>query len=225
MNEYDLSEINPMHPDTAGSPTHVIIFCIRFVAGDTFQPIGGLLTYKYKDQSIILAECLKAYINDLWKLGLYVVGTVSPPFECFKGMLSHLVDVGDVNTFSGCLVYSVTPIKEIVHIYDIQFLLIKLQNLFKEGDIKFVELSKEHRASWNDISLVLNLSKEFKILSNYLLDNKDVSRRVHIFTQQIFEQLLEMEAQGVITLSYLSDNPKLCQVLANRQSYPDIGTY
>lgn len=93
MNEYDLSEINPMHPNTTDSPTHIIIFCIRFVADDLFQPIGGLLIYKCKDQSVILSECLKAYINDLWKLGLHVVGTVSPPFESFKGMLSHLVDV------------------------------------------------------------------------------------------------------------------------------------
>lgn len=104
--------------------------------------------------------------------------------------------VKDFNTYSGSLVYSVAPINEIVHIYDIQFLLIKLQNLFKEGDIKFAEGSREYKASWSDISLVLNLSSEFKILSDYLSDNKDVSRRVHIFTQQIFEQLLELEAQS-----------------------------
>lgn len=105
--------------------------------------------------------------------------------------------VKDFKTYSDCLVYSVPPIKEIVHIYDIQFLLIKLQNLFKEGDVKFEEGAREYKACWNDISLVLNLSSEFKILSNYLSDNKDVSRRVHIFTQQIFEQLLELEAQGM----------------------------
>ncbi|KAJ8950500.1 hypothetical protein NQ318_015244 [Aromia moschata] len=40
---------------------------------------------------------------------------------------------------------------------------------------------------------------EFKIISNYLTDNKDVSRRVHIFTQQIFEQFLEMEAEGILS--------------------------
>lgn len=93
MNEYELSEINPFHPKTADSPTHIIIFCIRFLSDGLFQPIGALMIYKYENQSKILAECVKAYINDLWKIGLYVVGTVSPPFETFKGILCHLVDV------------------------------------------------------------------------------------------------------------------------------------
>ncbi|KAJ8950501.1 hypothetical protein NQ318_015245 [Aromia moschata] len=92
MNEYCLNDINPVHPNNEESPTHVIIFCVRFIADDTFQPIGGLLIYKQEDQSVLLAECLKAYINDLWKLGLYVVATVSPPFETFKGIINNLVD-------------------------------------------------------------------------------------------------------------------------------------
>lgn len=93
MNEYELSEINPQHPINSDSPTHIIIFCIRFIADDIFQPIGGLLIYKSEDQSAILAECVKAYINDLWKLNLYVVATVSPPLDTFRGILSHLSGV------------------------------------------------------------------------------------------------------------------------------------
>lgn len=93
MNEYDLTEINPAHPISPESPTHIIMFCIRFLSDGIFQPIGALMIYKYENQSKILAECVKAYINDLWKVGLYVVATVSPPFETFKSILSHLVNV------------------------------------------------------------------------------------------------------------------------------------
>nr|CAH7768502.1 unnamed protein product [Callosobruchus chinensis] len=36
MNEYAIKDINPTHPDTPDSPTHVIIFCIRFITGELF---------------------------------------------------------------------------------------------------------------------------------------------------------------------------------------------
>lgn len=97
MNEYDLCEINPSHPKNADAPTHIIMFCIRFLSDSLFQPIGALMIYKYENQSKILAECLKAYINDLWKLGLYVVATVSPPFETFKSIFGCLIEVNILN--------------------------------------------------------------------------------------------------------------------------------
>lgn len=111
MNEYEIPEINPSHPNTEDSPTHIIIFCIRFLSDSTFQPIGALMIYKYENQSKILAECVKAYINDLWKIGLYVVATVSPPFETFKGILGHLAKVSlvirNVCFFNGNLLHPV----------------------------------------------------------------------------------------------------------------------
>lgn len=93
MNEYNISELNPTHPYHPDAPTHIIIFCIRFISDDMFQPVGALMTYKCQDQSYILAQCVKAYIFDLWKLGLYVIATVSPPSETFKRIVSHLADV------------------------------------------------------------------------------------------------------------------------------------
>lgn len=96
--------------------------------------------------------------------------------------------------------YSVAPFKEIIHIYDVQFLLIKLQNLFKESDIQFEEgflnSKRQYQASWADISYVLTSSKEFKLLSEYFTLNKEIPRRVHIFSEQIYAQLMEAEAQG-----------------------------
>lgn len=93
MNEYELNKINPTHPKNSDSPSHVVLFCIRFIADDIFQPIGGMLIYKHVDQSAVLAECIKAYINDLWKLNLHVVATVSPPLKIFKDILGHLIKV------------------------------------------------------------------------------------------------------------------------------------
>lgn len=114
----------------------------------------------------------------------------------------------DFSTYSGVISYSVTPFKEIIHIYDIQFLLIKLQNLFKESDIRFEEESlhdkRVYRASWADVSFVLNLSAEFKMISDYFSHDKEVSRRVHIFTDQIYSQLLDAESQGKCFYYFLS---------------------
>lgn len=104
MNEYELSDINPTHPQTDESPTHIIMFCIRFLSDGLFQPIGALLIYKYENQSKILAECLKAYINDLWKIGLYVMATVSPPFETFKSIMCHLAGVS-IKSKTNCILY------------------------------------------------------------------------------------------------------------------------
>lgn len=93
------------------------------------------------------------------------------------------------------------PFKEIIHIYDVQFLLIKLQNLFKESDIRFEESylnqKRYYQASWLDIDYVLTSSKEFKLLSEYFTFNKEVPRRVHIFSEQIYVQLMEAESQGM----------------------------
>lgn len=94
------------------------------------------------------------------------------------------------------ITYSVAPFKEIIHIYDVQFLLIKLQNLFKESDICFEEDKHYYQASWKDIAYVMTSSKEFKLLSEYFTLNKEIPRRIHIFTEQIYAQLMEAEAQG-----------------------------
>nr|CAH7768501.1 unnamed protein product [Callosobruchus chinensis] len=202
MNEYAIKDINPTHPDTPDSPTHVIIFCIRFITADICQPIGGLLIYRDENQSVLLAECLKAYINDLWKLGLYVMATVSPPFETFKTMLSHIVQVEDFDNYAGALSYSVAPIKEIVHVYDIQFLLIKLQSLLRYGDIKFeekcVDDTRVYRASWSDVKVLSSYSVEYRMLDEYMKQTREVSRRVHVFTRQIYQQLSEAEAKGLL---------------------------
>ncbi|VEN63787.1 unnamed protein product [Callosobruchus maculatus] len=202
MNEYAIRDINPTHPDTPDSPTHVIIFCIRFIAADVCQPIGGLLIYRDENQSALLAECLKAYINDLWKLGLYVMATVSPPFETFKKMFSHLVQVEDFDSYSGALSYSVAPIKEIVHVYDIQFLLVKLQSLLREGDIRFEEKclddTRVYRASWSDVKVLSSYSVEYRMLDEYMKQTREVSRRVHVFTHQVYQQLSEAEAKGLL---------------------------
>lgn len=113
--------------------------------------------------------------------------------------------------YSGVISYSVIPFKEIIHIYDFQFLLIKLQNLFQEGDICFQEdcLSEKryYRASWQDISYVLSNSDELKGLSEHFMTNKEIPRRIHIFSEQIYAQLMEAEAQGKnVLLSSLFTN-------------------
>ncbi|CAH1963424.1 unnamed protein product [Acanthoscelides obtectus] len=203
MNEYAIRDINPTHPDSPDSPTHVIVFCIRLITADVCQPIGGLLIYRDEDQSYLLAECLKAYINDLWKLGLFVMATVSPPFETFKKMFSHIVPVDCSATDSGPLSYSVAPIKEIVHIYDIQFLLIKLQNLLREGDIRFEEKCLDdrrvYRASWSDVRVLSSYSVEYRMLDEIMKQTREVSRRVHVFTHPIYQQLTEAEAKGLLS--------------------------
>nr|XP_023026656.1 uncharacterized protein LOC111514632 [Leptinotarsa decemlineata]XP_023026657.1 uncharacterized protein LOC111514632 [Leptinotarsa decemlineata]XP_023026658.1 uncharacterized protein LOC111514632 [Leptinotarsa decemlineata] len=214
MNEYPMNEINPEHPNTPESPTDVIIFCIRFIAENIFQPIGGLLVYKHLDQSAILAECVKAYITDLWKLGLFVVATVSPAFKVFKAIMSCIADIEDLDTHSSIISYSVHPLKEIIHIYDIQFLLIKLQTLFKEGDVRFedenVNGKEIFQASWKDMTKVFSMYPEYKMLAEFLANDEPVSRRVHIFTQQIYDHFLDAERQDV-----LSSNAKGSAVLLN----------
>nr|CAI5832491.1 unnamed protein product [Callosobruchus analis] len=202
MNEYAIRDINPTHPDTTDAPTHVIIFSIRLITADVCQPIGGLLIYRDQDQSVLLAECLKAYINDLWKLGLYVMATVSPPFETFKKMFSHIVQVEDFDSYSGALTYSVAPIEEIVHVYDIQFLLIKLQNLLREGDVRFEEKclddTRVYRASWSDVKVLSSCSEEYKVLTEHMRQTREVSRHIHVFTHKIYQQLCEAEAKGLL---------------------------
>ncbi|KAG5878638.1 hypothetical protein JTB14_008678 [Gonioctena quinquepunctata] len=203
MNGYALNKINPAHPNTSDSPTHVIIFCIRLIADDIFQPIGGLMVYEYLDQSFVIAECVKAYINDLWKMGLHVVATVSPAITIFKGIMKQIADIKDFETQSSVISYDVGPVKNIIHIYDIQFLLIKLQTLFKDGDVKFEEDNyferKVYQASWRDITTVFSLYSEFKLLAEFLVTDEQISRRVHIFTEQIYEYFLEAEGQGVLS--------------------------
>lgn len=115
--------------------------------------------------------------------------------------------IENFDIFSGVISYSVAPFKEIIHVYDVQFLLIKLQNLFKESDIRFEEKCRDgkrfYQASWADIGYVLNSSKEFKLLSEYFTFNKEVSRRVHIFTEQIYGQLMEAEAEGKLSKIFI----------------------
>ncbi|KAJ8984069.1 hypothetical protein NQ317_006567 [Molorchus minor] len=269
MNEYVLSEINPAHPNNINSPTHVILFCIRFITEEIFQPIGGLLIYKNEDQGALLAECVKAYINDLWKMGLCVVGTISPPLEIFRTIMGRLLnivedpecqwcledeeisshvltecpasarvrerhfgrsalnpenvesiqpmklctfakEVENMNTYSDVIIYSVAPFKEIVHIYDTRFLLIKFQNVFKEGGIRFTEGKREFFASWDDMEPVMNIKSKGNTLSNYVTVNYNIHGKAEIFTKDIFENFLEVEAEGV-----LSEHAGGCAVLLN----------
>lgn len=115
--------------------------------------------------------------------------------------ICYSFQIQNFNFYSGVISYSVAPFKEIIHIYDVQFLLIKLQNLFKESDIRFEESylnqKRYYQASWLDIDYVLTSSKEFKLLSEYFTFNKEVPRRVHIFSEQIYVQLMEAESQGM----------------------------
>ncbi|CAG9859236.1 unnamed protein product [Phyllotreta striolata] len=204
MNAYELHKVNPAHPRNSEAPTHVILFCIRFIADDVFQPIGGLLTYQHVDQSRILAECVKAYINDLWKLNLHVIATVSPPFELFKNILSHLITNIDINNHLDVITYSVEPITEIIHIYDVQFLIISLQDLLRAGDVLFkthVDNTRGFVASWRDMFVVLNVAPEFKMLSDFFLSKDNVQRRAHIFTEQIFVKYLEVKESGLLSES------------------------
>ncbi|XP_072375688.1 uncharacterized protein [Diabrotica undecimpunctata] len=203
MNIYQMKTINPAHPSNdPDAPSDVIIVAIRFIMEDIFQPIGGLLVYSEEDQSQTIADCIKAYIRDLWRLGVYVIGSISPPFPLFKEVFQRFHPEKNFDEVPGPILYSVLPFKNIVHIYDVQYLVLKLQLLLRQGDIRFETMfgrQREYLVKWSDLFFVINAHPQFKVLATFFANNLEVPKRVHVFNDDIYKMYVHLENNGFLS--------------------------
>ncbi|CAG9827433.1 unnamed protein product [Diabrotica balteata] len=203
MNIYQMKTINPAHPSNdPDAPSDVIIVAIRFIMEDLFQPIGGLLVYSEEDQSQTIADCIKAYIRDLWRLGVYVIGSISPPFPLFKEVFQRFHPEKNFDEVPGPILYSVLPFKNIVHIYDVQYLVLKLQLLLRQGDIRFETMfgrQREYLVKWSDLFFVINAHPQFKVLATFFANNLEVPKRVHVFNDDIYKMYVHLENNGFLS--------------------------
>ncbi|XP_050504217.1 uncharacterized protein LOC114331384 isoform X2 [Diabrotica virgifera virgifera] len=169
---------------------------------DLFQPIGGLLVYSEEDQSQTIANCIEGYIRDLYKLGVYVIGSISPPFPLFKEVFQRFHPDKNFDEVPGPILYSVLPFRNIVHIYDVQHLILKLQLLLRQGDIRFETMfgrQKEYLVKWSDLSFVMNAHPQFKILATFFASNLQIPKRVHVFNDDIYKMYVHLENNGFLS--------------------------
>ncbi|KAL1490599.1 hypothetical protein ABEB36_013265 [Hypothenemus hampei] len=160
MKEFPIRKLIKSIPSGPLVPTHIIVFCIRLLRTKTFQPIGFVqLNHKLNNQIEKLVVVWKVFIQDLQLLKFTVIGTVSPATSTFHQALIMLTKKPDLLSCQKAIVYSVDPLKEIVHFYDTNSVL----ELFQEGFRKHMKIilvttSLKDSAANNSLSIKEKLS-------------------------------------------------------------------
>lgn len=91
---YHMDELRPkehIEPnETSHIPKYLIIFTIRIINKNLYQPIACVF---WNRQSKSLATLIQIYINALYLSGLYVISTVCIASKCFIPVVQQLADV------------------------------------------------------------------------------------------------------------------------------------
>ncbi|CAH0557955.1 unnamed protein product [Brassicogethes aeneus] len=179
IKQYKIKDIYPSHPNNTDDPTDILIFCLRWVAINKFQPIGGILfkpeEYTGVDSKLgkTLGELLKAYLWSINRLSLSVVAIVSPPDDYFKSIIRYLTKGQDFETSENPILFFSEQFNNIPCVYDPEIVHMNFQNRFCQNDVAYFQNNMKKSATWKNIELLLNLD-EFEGFKNKNLFTGDV---------------------------------------------------
>lgn len=98
MKDYDIRDLNEQFSNSSSLIyDRVIIFCVKTIRDDLYQPIASIVIPKekyFKDETYyILGEAIKMYIFTVHKMSLNVLASVSPPSKLFKTIFLRMANV------------------------------------------------------------------------------------------------------------------------------------
>ncbi|XP_066251363.1 uncharacterized protein [Euwallacea similis] len=198
-------------PNTQGSKaTHLIVFCLRIIQADIFNPIAMVELNKRVDHVDKLVTIWKALIQDLSILRLIVVGSISPASILFHNILEKLTEKPYSNDDTDPIIYSVWPYKKILHLYDARLLMEELQTVFHErGEIVFLTRSDAETltnspnnldvycANWKDIVAALTLN----LVECAYTSQSSSARHIHIFNATFKETFQKYVSRDMLRSS------------------------
>ncbi|XP_066142257.1 uncharacterized protein [Euwallacea fornicatus] len=187
--------------------THLIVFCLRVIQADIFNPIAMVELNKRVDHVEKLITVWKALIQDLSILRLIVVGSISPASVLFHNIVDKLTEKPYSNDDTDPITYSVWPFEKILHLYDARLLMEELQTVFHErGEIVFLTRSDTgftsspnnldvYCANWKDIvaALTLNLVERASQSSS--------TNNIHIFNETFKETFQKYVSRDMLRSS------------------------
>ncbi|CAH1130188.1 unnamed protein product [Ceutorhynchus assimilis] len=163
VKEYPVENINDRIRKTRSDPTHLVVFCLRIMASDFYNTLGVVHMNNRFEHASQLALLWVAFIQDLSKLGLNVVASVSPCTQMYRDILCQLTRDENFENCCQPITYMVYPYL-ILHLYDYNSIMEEFQETFHfRKDVCFISrhwagndsAEKVYAASWRNMYGVL----------------------------------------------------------------------